>query len=140
MQLMRFAGELAAGLASEIRRRNEPDVPALSPREREVLKLIAGGSSIPAMAKELFLAPSTVKTHVQRLYEKLGVNDRLMAVSVARQVGLLSFVSPTARTTVVAQPRHPEPVPVPTTVADVRGQRAVAWRPGGGAILFDPAP
>jgi DNA-binding NarL/FixJ family response regulator len=39
----------------------------LSPREREVLKLIAAGSSIPAMAKELYLAPSTVKTHVQRL-------------------------------------------------------------------------
>ena len=38
-----IAPELAAGLASEIRRRNEPDVPALSPREREVLKLIAGG-------------------------------------------------------------------------------------------------
>lgn len=73
--------ELAAGLASEIRRRNEPDVPALSPREREVLKLIAAGRSIPAMAKELYLAPSTVKTHVQRLYEKLGVSDRAAAVA-----------------------------------------------------------
>ena len=81
--------ELAAGLASEIRRRNEPDVPALSPREREVLKLIAGGSSIPAMAKELFLAPSTVKTHVQRLYEKLGVNDRGAAVAEAMRRKLL---------------------------------------------------
>jgi two-component system nitrate/nitrite response regulator NarL len=81
--------ELAAGLASEIRRRNEPDVPALSPREREVLTLIAGGSSIPAMAKELFLAPSTVKTHVQRLYEKLGVNDRGAAVAEAMRRKLL---------------------------------------------------
>lgn len=81
--------ELAAGLASEIRRRNEPDVPALSPREREVLKLIAAGSSIPAMAKELFLAPSTVKTHVQRLYEKLGVNDRAAAVAEAMRRKLL---------------------------------------------------
>jgi two-component system nitrate/nitrite response regulator NarL len=84
-----LAPELAAGLASEIRRRNEPDVPALSPREREVLKLIAGGSSIPAMAKELFLAPSTVKTHVQRLYEKLGVNDRGAAVAEAMRRKLL---------------------------------------------------
>jgi two-component system, NarL family, nitrate/nitrite response regulator NarL len=81
--------ELAAGLASEIRRRNEPDVPALSPREREVLKLIAAGSSIPAMAKELFLAPSTIKTHVQRLYEKLGVNDRGAAVAEAMRRKLL---------------------------------------------------
>jgi two-component system, NarL family, nitrate/nitrite response regulator NarL len=84
-----LAPELAAGLAAEIRRRNEPDVPALSPREREVLKLIAGGSSIPAMAKELFLAPSTVKTHVQRLYEKLGVNDRGAAVAEAMRRKLL---------------------------------------------------
>jgi two-component system nitrate/nitrite response regulator NarL len=81
--------ELAAGLASEIRRRNEPDTPTLSPREREVLKLIAGGSSIPAMAKELFLAPSTVKTHVQRLYEKLGVSDRAAAVAEAMRRKLL---------------------------------------------------
>jgi two-component system, NarL family, nitrate/nitrite response regulator NarL len=80
---------LAAGLAGEIRRRAEPDAPVLSPREREVLKLIAGGSSIPAMAKELYLAPSTVKTHVQRLYEKLGVGDRAAAVAEAMRRKLL---------------------------------------------------
>ena len=74
---------LAAGLAGEIRKRAEPEGPALSPREREVLKMIAAGSSIPTMAKELFLAPSTVKTHVQRLYEKLGVSDRGAAVAEA---------------------------------------------------------
>jgi two-component system nitrate/nitrite response regulator NarL len=81
--------DLAAGLAGEIRRRNEPDVPALSPREREVLKLIASGHSIPAIAKELYLAPSTVKTHVQRLYEKLGVTDRAAAVAEAMRRKLL---------------------------------------------------
>jgi two-component system, NarL family, nitrate/nitrite response regulator NarL len=80
---------LAAGLAGEIRKRAEPDGPVLSPREREVLKMIAAGSSIPAMAKELFLAPSTVKTHVQRLYEKLGVNDRGAAVAEAMRRKLL---------------------------------------------------
>lgn len=74
---------LAAGLAGEIRKRAEPEGPTLSPREREVLKMIAAGSSIPTMAKELFLAPSTVKTHVQRLYEKLGVSDRGAAVAEA---------------------------------------------------------
>lgn len=84
-----LAPEVAAGLASEIRRRNEPDVPALSPREREVLKLIASGSSVSTMAKELFLAPSTVKTHVQRLYEKLGVSDRGAAVAEAMRRKLL---------------------------------------------------
>ncbi|AFM14934.1 response regulator containing a CheY-like receiver domain and an HTH DNA-binding domain [Mycolicibacterium chubuense NBB4] len=83
------APSLAAGLAGEIRRRAEPDGPVLSPREREVLALIAAGSSIPAMAKELFLAPSTVKTHVQRLYEKLGVSDRAAAVAEAMRRKLL---------------------------------------------------
>jgi two-component system nitrate/nitrite response regulator NarL len=80
---------LAGGLAGEIRRRAEPDGPTLSPREREVLKLIAAGGSIPAMAKQLFLAPSTVKTHVQRLYEKLGVGDRAAAVAEGMRRGLL---------------------------------------------------
>ena len=83
------APSLAAGLAGEIRRRAEPDGPALSPREREVLALIAAGRSIPAMAKELFLAPSTVKTHVQRLYEKLGVSDRGAAVAEAMRRKIL---------------------------------------------------
>jgi two-component system nitrate/nitrite response regulator NarL len=80
---------LAAGLAQEIRRRAEPSAPALSPREREVLHRIARGNSIPAIAAELYLAPSTVKTHVQRLYEKLGVSDRAAAVAEAMRRGLL---------------------------------------------------
>ena len=80
---------LAAGLAGEIRRRTEPDAPLLSPREREVLNLIAKGRSIPQIAKELYLAPSTVKTHVQRLYEKLGVSDRATVVAEAMRRRLL---------------------------------------------------
>ncbi|MGE0217851.1 response regulator [Mycolicibacterium sp.] len=83
------APSLAAGLAGEIRRRAEPEGPVLSPREREVLTMIAAGSSIPTMAKALFLAPSTVKTHVQRLYEKLGVSDRGAAVAEAMRRKLL---------------------------------------------------
>ena len=83
------APQLASGLAVEIRRRAEPSGPTLSAREREVLTLIAEGGSIPAIAKQLFLAPSTVKTHVQRLYEKLGVGDRAAAVAEAMRRGLL---------------------------------------------------
>ena len=83
------APKLAAGLVGEIRRRSDSDTPTLSAREREVLGYIAGGQSIPAMAKEMFLAPSTVKTHVQRLYEKLGVGDRAAAVAEAMRRGLL---------------------------------------------------
>ena len=80
---------LAAGLAGEIRRRAEPSGPVLSPREREILGLIATGKTIPAMASQLFLAPSTIKTHVQRLYEKLEVSDRAAAVAEAMRRGLL---------------------------------------------------
>jgi two-component system nitrate/nitrite response regulator NarL len=83
------APNLAAGLVGEIQRRNDSDTPTLSAREREVLGYIAGGQTIPAMAKEMFLAPSTVKTHVQRLYEKLGVGDRGAAVAEAMRRGLL---------------------------------------------------
>ncbi len=80
---------LTAGLAGEIRKRAQPAGPSLSTREREVLQMIADGLTVPAMAKQLFLAPSTVKTHVQRLYEKLGVGDRAAAVAEAMRRGLL---------------------------------------------------
>ncbi|MGO9158433.1 response regulator [Mycobacterium sp.] len=81
---------LAAGLAREIRRRGEEaQTPVLTPRESEVLNFIAQGCSIPTIAAELYLAPSTVKTHVQRLYEKLGVGDRAAAVAAAMRRGLI---------------------------------------------------
>ncbi|MFD6199345.1 response regulator [Mycobacteroides salmoniphilum] len=80
---------LTAGLAGEIRKRAQPAGPSLSAREREVLRMIADGLTVPTIAKQLFLAPSTVKTHVQRLYEKLGVGDRAAAVAEAMRRGLL---------------------------------------------------
>jgi two-component system nitrate/nitrite response regulator NarL len=84
------APALVGGLAGEIRQRAAPSAPVLSAREREVLTRIARGQSIPAIAAELFVAPSTVKTHVQRLYEKLGVSDRAAAVAEAMRQGLLT--------------------------------------------------
>ncbi len=84
------APSLAGGLAAQIRQRAEPTAPVLSAREREVLSGIARGQSIPAIAAELFVAPSTIKTHVQRLYEKLGVSDRAAAVAEAMRQGLLN--------------------------------------------------
>jgi len=80
---------VAAGLAGEIRRRAQPTGPVLTPREREVLAGISEGKSIPAIAAQLYVAPSTVKTHVQRLYEKLGVGDRGAAVAEAMRRKLL---------------------------------------------------
>ncbi|HEV7583050.1 MAG TPA: response regulator transcription factor [Mycobacterium sp.] len=84
------APSLAGGLAAQIRQRAEPTAPVLSAREREVLNGIARGQSIPTIAAELFVAPSTVKTHVQRLYEKLGVSDRAAAVAEAMRQGVLN--------------------------------------------------
>lgn len=81
--------EVAAGLVSEIRLRKQSDAPALTPREQEILHLIAAGKSLPQIAKELYLGLTTVKTHVQHLYEKLGVSDRAAAVATAMRRGLV---------------------------------------------------
>jgi two-component system nitrate/nitrite response regulator NarL len=80
---------LAGGLAGEIRQRAQSAGPALSERERQVLQAFARGRSIPQVAEELFIGVSTVKTHTQRLYEKLGVSDRAAAVAEAMRRGLL---------------------------------------------------
>jgi two-component system, NarL family, nitrate/nitrite response regulator NarL len=81
--------DLAAGLAHQIRLRSQPAGPVLSARERQVLQGFARGLSIPQLAAEMFVAASTVKTHTQRLYEKLGVSDRAAAVAAAMRNGLL---------------------------------------------------
>jgi two-component system, NarL family, nitrate/nitrite response regulator NarL len=81
--------DVAAGLVSEIRLRKQTDAPALTQREQEILHLIAAGKSLPEIAKELYLGLTTVKTHVQHLYEKLGVSDRAAAVATAMRRGLL---------------------------------------------------
>ncbi|GLB93206.1 putative transcriptional regulatory protein NarL [Mycobacterium kiyosense] len=83
------APSLVGGLAGEIRQRATPATPMLSAREKEVLQRISRGQSIPAIAAELYVAPSTVKTHVQRLYDKLGVSDRAAAVAEAMRQGIL---------------------------------------------------
>ena len=81
--------ELASGLASEIRLRATSDAPVLTDREAEILRLIAAGKSLPAIAKELFLGVTTVKTHAQHLYAKLEVSDRAAAVAEAMRRGLI---------------------------------------------------
>ncbi|MFJ9820605.1 response regulator [Streptomyces sp. NPDC101151] len=64
---------------------NEP----LSAREREVLTLVAKGTSNREIARELFISEATVKTHLTHLYAKLGVKDRAAAVAVAYDRGIL---------------------------------------------------
>ncbi len=81
--------ELVTTLATQVRARAHSDAPVLSQRERQILRLIADGKSVPDMARELFLAPTTVKTHIRRMYEKLGVSDRGAAVAHAMRNNLL---------------------------------------------------
>jgi DNA-binding CsgD family transcriptional regulator len=71
------------------RRRAELGPKALSERELEVLGLAAEGFSGPQIAERLFLSPTTVKTHFEHIYDKLGVGDRAAAVAYALRVGLI---------------------------------------------------
>lgn len=65
------------------------DVPRLTPRESEVLPLLAQGYSNKEIAKNLGVSPDTIKDHLARLYAKLDAGDRTEAVSRARSIGLL---------------------------------------------------
>jgi two-component system response regulator DesR len=64
--------------------------PLLSEREREVLDLIAGGSTNREIASSLYLSPHTVKEHTSALYRKLGARNRAEAVQLAQRIGLLA--------------------------------------------------
>jgi two-component system, NarL family, nitrate/nitrite response regulator NarL len=85
----RLSPEIQGELVRQIQMRAVGDRPVLSQREREVLELIAEGLSAPEVAKRLHVSPATVKTHLQSLYEKLGVSDRAAAVASAMRNGLL---------------------------------------------------
>jgi len=81
--------DVAAGLVGEIRLRSPSDTPALTAREREILRLIADGKSFPEIAAALFIGVTTVKTHTQHIYDKLGVADRAAAVAEAMRGHLI---------------------------------------------------
>jgi DNA-binding NarL/FixJ family response regulator len=67
----------------------EQPAPLLSEREREVLELIAAGSTNREIAQRLYLSPHTVKEHTSALYRKLNARNRAEAVQRAQRIGLL---------------------------------------------------
>ena len=64
--------------------------PTLTPRELEVLELMATGAKAEAIAEELFITPRTVTTHATNIYRKLGATNRAAAVRQAIKYGLIS--------------------------------------------------
>jgi two-component system, NarL family, nitrate/nitrite response regulator NarL len=77
------------GIAQEIRLRAPGERPLLSAREREVLGLVAEGLTAPIIGRRLHVAPSTVRTHIDHLYEKVGAKERAQLVAIAMRRGLL---------------------------------------------------
>jgi DNA-binding NarL/FixJ family response regulator len=80
----------AAGLAAALRRRSEVQPTRLTPRESEVLVLLRDGLSVAQVARKLFMSESTVKTHIARIYDKLGANNRAQALMSAIRQGLVA--------------------------------------------------
>lgn len=74
-----LAPEVAARLMGRIRN----PAPVLSAREVELVELLATGMGNKAIAKQLFISEATVKTHLVHIYDKLGVDNRTAAISVA---------------------------------------------------------
>lgn len=79
----------AADLAEAMKRRLAPAGPQISPREREVLQLLADGLGVAQISKQLFISESTTKTHISKLYEKLGAGNRAQAIMSALRQGLI---------------------------------------------------
>lgn len=68
---------------------DEPRTTPLSKREREILQKVADGSTTRQVASDLGISPHTVKTHLERIFEKLGANDRAQAVAMAIRAGIV---------------------------------------------------
>lgn len=80
----------ASELAEAMKRRLTPTGPQLSQREAEVLHLLADGLSVAGISKKLYVSESTAKTHISKLYGKLGAGNRAQALMTALRLGLLS--------------------------------------------------
>lgn len=82
------------GLAEAMVRRMNSGAARLTDRERQVLELLAEGHGVAAIAGRLYLSESTAKSHIGRIYDKLGAANRAQALVTAMRMGLISSVAP----------------------------------------------
>jgi DNA-binding NarL/FixJ family response regulator len=83
---------LCTGLAGAMMRRVSAESSRLSEREHDVLLLLADGANAAAIGQQLYMSESTVKSHIARIYQKLGAQNRAQALVTAMRIGLLSTV------------------------------------------------
>jgi DNA-binding NarL/FixJ family response regulator len=88
---------VCAGLVGAMMRRRSGETTALTEREHDVLLLLAEGLNAAAIGGKLYLSESTTKSHIARIYQKLGAANRAQALVTAMRIGLLSTVQPSAR-------------------------------------------
>lgn len=86
---------VCAGLVGAMMRRRSGESTALTAREHEVLLLLADGLGAAAIGDRLYLSESTTKSHIARIYQKLGAVNRAQALVTAMRIGLLSSVQRT---------------------------------------------
>lgn len=88
---------VCAGLVGAMMRRRSGEQTSLTEREHDVLLLLAEGLNAAAIGGKLYLSESTTKSHIARIYQKLGAANRAQALVTAMRIGLLSTVQPSAR-------------------------------------------
>lgn len=88
---------VCAGLVGAMMRRQSGDSTNLTDREHEVLLLLADGLGAAAIGDKLYLSESTAKSHIARIYQKLGAVNRAQALVTAMRIGLLSSIQPRER-------------------------------------------
>ena len=81
--LTAFSPAAESCLVDAVRARAEESGAVPSPRESQILRLLAGGATSRQVADQMYVSEATVKSHLNRLYRKLGVNDRSAAVAQA---------------------------------------------------------
>ena len=83
---------VCTGLVGAMMRRSAAESTRLSDREHEVLLLLADGLGAAQIGEKLYLSESTAKSHIARIYQKLGASNRAQALVTAMRIGLLSSV------------------------------------------------